>query len=115
MQFGYINKLQFSNNPFKTQSLAANPMNPFAGGAPSGGLGHANKVSFQNVLSNTVNQVNQMAMQPDQMLTEAVTNGTYDIHDVMMASAKAELAVSIAAQVTTKVVQAYDRILQIQV
>jgi len=46
---------------------------------------------------------------------EAMTTGSVDVHDVMIANAKSELVVNIAAQMTTKVIQAYDRILQIQI
>jgi len=38
-----------------------------------------------------------------------------DIHDVMTAMAKAELAVNIATTATGKVIQAYDKIMQIQI
>ncbi len=100
-------------------------------GTGSGGLaldktmlqGHVTKTagmdggpsSFKSVMFNTLNNVNAITAQPDQMMQEAITNGTYDVHDVMLASAKAELTVSMTAQVATKVIQAYDKILQIQV
>ena len=41
-------------------------------------------------------------------------NGNADIHDVMTAMAKAELGVTVATNITTKIVQAYDKIMQIQ-
>jgi flagellar hook-basal body complex protein FliE len=71
--------------------------------------------SFKEVMSNSVNSVNGVVTQPDALLKQAMTTGGVDVHDVMIANAKAELAVSLTAQFTTKVVQAYDRILQIQV
>lgn len=81
----------------------------------SPGLGAANGPSFKNVMMKTVEGLNDTLNRPDKMMVEAVTNGTYDVHDVMIAGAKAELAVTIASQITTKVVQAYDKILQIQI
>ena len=45
---------------------------------------------------------------------DAMTTGNVDVHDLMVANAKAELLVSVTTQVATKVVQAYDKILQIQ-
>ncbi|MBQ3818984.1 flagellar hook-basal body complex protein FliE, partial [bacterium] len=36
-------------------------------------------------------------------------------HDVMTAMAKSEIAVNVATQLTGKVIQAYDKIMQIQV
>ena len=41
-------------------------------------------------------------------------NGT-DIHDVITAINKADLTVTVATQITTKIVQAYEKITQIQV
>jgi flagellar hook-basal body complex protein FliE len=71
--------------------------------------------SFQNVMANMANNVNEVVQKPDALLKEAMTTGAVDIHDVMIANAKAELAVSLTSQFATKVIQAYDRILQIQV
>lgn len=71
--------------------------------------------SFGNVMTNLVSNLNETVAKPDEMMRESILHGTYDIHDVMLANAKADLAVNLTAQFTTKVVQAYDRILQIQV
>ena len=38
-----------------------------------------------------------------------------DIHDVINSINKAEISVTVATQVLTKIVQAYDKIMQIQV
>jgi flagellar hook-basal body complex protein FliE len=38
-----------------------------------------------------------------------------DIHDVMIASAKAEININVMTSVVGKVIQAYDKIMQIQV
>ena len=38
-----------------------------------------------------------------------------DIHDVMTAMAKSEISINVATQITGKVVNAYDRIMQISV
>jgi flagellar hook-basal body complex protein FliE len=71
--------------------------------------------NFTNVLMNTLQGVNETARKPDVLLKEAMTTGRVDIHDVMLANSKAELAVNMTSAVLTKVIQAYDRILQIQV
>ena len=42
-------------------------------------------------------------------------NKNVDIHDVMTAMAKSEVSVNVATQMVGKVIQAYDRIMQIQV
>lgn len=71
--------------------------------------------SFGNVMTNLVGNINGTLSKPDEMLRETVLHGTYDIHDVMLANSKADLAINLTSQFTTKVIQAYDRILQIQV
>ncbi len=112
MNNGYVPKLSL---PTRNPVSMGNTM--FSHG-PQGGissLGGDNQVSFKNVMLDTVGKVNETLAKPDTMLMETITNGTHDVHDVMLAGAKAELAVTITAQVTTKVVQAYDKILQIQV
>ncbi|HNW25927.1 MAG TPA: flagellar hook-basal body complex protein FliE [Candidatus Gastranaerophilaceae bacterium] len=72
--------------------------------------------SFKGVMSGLVENLNQEINAPDQLLKDAMSgNGDVDIHDVMTAMAKAELSVNVATQITTKVIQAYDKIMQIQV
>ena len=72
--------------------------------------------SFKNVMSGIANNLNTSMNAPDQLLKDAMSgNDNVDIHDVMTAMAKAEINVNIATQVTTKVIQAYDKIMQISV
>lgn len=72
-------------------------------------------VSFKDTLAEVVGSVNGTVQAPDEMMHAALTTGAYDVHDVMIANAKSELAVNITTQVATKVIQAYDKILQIQI
>jgi flagellar hook-basal body complex protein FliE len=130
-------------NPFQLTGLQSSP-NPFAMGKVGGyvpgtmlrgfvqqidaapglnphpvmGLGQTHSTqppNFRNVLMNTLGSVNEVAQKPDALLKDAMTTGSTDIHEVMIANTKAELAVSLAGQTVTKVIQAYDRILQIQI
>ena len=50
-------------------------------------------------------------------LAEDVMSGSknVDIHDVMTAMAKSEISINVATQITGKVIQAYDKVMQIQV
>lgn len=107
MNIGYIPKL----------SLAEGVSNPFQAGAmPKLQLdSDVKKPSFQDAIVNVLDHVNQASEVPEAMMHDAMTTGGVDVHDVMVANAKAELLVSITTQVATKVVQAYDKILQIQI
>lgn len=71
--------------------------------------------TFKDVMGGVVSNVNETLGAPDALMRQSMTGGTVDVHDVMIANAKAELAINVTAQVATKVVQAYDRILQIQI
>jgi flagellar hook-basal body complex protein FliE len=73
------------------------------------------EVSFQTLLGNTWNGVNAMTNQPDALLKQSLETGKVDVHEIMVAQAKAELAVNMTTGMVTKVIQAYDRILQIQI
>lgn len=72
--------------------------------------------NFKGVMSGLAQNLNQNLNAPDQLLKESMAgNSDVDIHDVMTAMAKAEISVNIATQVTSKVIQAYDKIMQISV
>jgi flagellar hook-basal body complex protein FliE len=88
---------------------------PLGGHISQTAFANPTQSSFQQVMMNTLGQVNAIAQKPDAMVREAMTTGNVDVHDVMIANAKAELTVNLASQMTTKVIQAYDRLLQIQV
>ena len=69
---------------------------------------------FKTVLSGLVENLNQTANAPDQVLNDAMT-GSADIHDVMSAIQKADIQVNIATTAVGKVLQAYEKISQIQI
>lgn len=71
---------------------------------------------FKQVMSGLVENLNTELNAPDNLLKDAMSGSkNVDIHDVMTAMAKSEIAINVATQITGKVIQAYDRITQIQV
>ena len=71
---------------------------------------------FSSVMSGLVENLNTTMEAPDNLLKDAMMgNQNVDIHDVMTAISKAELAVNITTTVTGKVIQAYDKIMQLQI
>ncbi len=71
---------------------------------------------FKQVMSGLVENLNTELNAPDNMLKDIMSGSkNVDIHDVMTAMAKSEISINVATQVTGKVIQAYDRIMQIQV
>lgn len=105
MPAGFTNSLESIPFAGKIQASA----NPFATADP------ASAPSFKNVMVNLLNQASEVEGLPGQLMTRAMTTGDVDVHDIMIANAKADLFLNVAVQSTTKVLQAYDRILQIQV
>ena len=80
------------------------------------GLEKAEATSFKGVMSDLVQNVNNEIAKPDALLADLMSGKpNVDVHDVMTAMAKAELGVSVATQITTKIINAYDRISQIQI
>ena len=79
-------------------------------------LQQTQKPDFKTVFSGLAQELNQSMEKPDALLADLVSGKpNVDIHDVMTAISKAELGLSISTQITTKVIQAYDRVSQIQV
>jgi flagellar hook-basal body complex protein FliE len=79
-------------------------------------LNQQDGVSFKNVLSGLVSNLNNDVEKPDQLLNQQMMgNSDVDIHDVMTAISKAELGVSLASQLTSKVVTAYNTVMNISI
>ncbi|MEI7474447.1 MAG: flagellar hook-basal body complex protein FliE [bacterium] len=71
--------------------------------------------SFKDVMSNMAVNLDKTVKAPDQIMQDALVGNNADIHDVMIAISKAELGLNVATQATTKVLQAYEKIMSIQV
>ena len=71
---------------------------------------------FKQVMSGLVEKFNADVNAPDGMLKDVMSgNDDVDIHDVMTAMAKAEININVATQITGKIIQTYDKIMQLQV
>ena len=71
---------------------------------------------FKSVMSGLVENMNTTMNAPDNMLKDVMMGSeNVDIHDVMVAMSKAEISVNIATTAVGKVIQAYDKIMQIQI
>lgn len=72
--------------------------------------------NFKQVFSGVVENLNTEMSAPDNLLKDVMAgNKNVDIHDVMAAMSKSEIAVNVATQMVGKVINAYDRISQISV
>ena len=88
-------------------------------GMPSARMNRVEEVGtadFSSVMSGLVENLNTTMEAPDNLLKDVMMgNENVDVHDVMTAMSKAELAISIATTATGKVIQAYDKIMQLQI
>lgn len=72
--------------------------------------------SFKNVLTGMISNLNNEISRPDDLLAQQMAGSQeVDIHDVMTAISKAELGVTMAAQMTSKVVSAYNTIMNLSI
>lgn len=72
------------------------------------------KGGFETILSGMVQNVNQTIEAPDALMEQAVL-GNADVHDVMAAISKSEIQVNLAASVTKKILQTYEKVMNIQI
>lgn len=70
--------------------------------------------SFKNVVNDLMNEINEVTNKPQAVANEAML-GRADIHDVMSAIAQSELTVQAATTITGKILQTYEKIMQIQI
>lgn len=75
----------------------------------------ANGTSFSQMLNNALNNVNAMQQTADQAGVQLAAGNTTDIHNVMIATEQASLAMDLAVQVRNKVVEAYQQMMQMQI
>jgi|GluameStandDraft_1065615.scaffolds.fasta_scaffold05818_3 flagellar hook-basal body complex protein FliE len=69
---------------------------------------------FKSVFSGLVENLNQELNAPDEITKDALA-GKADVHDVMAAIAKSEIQMNIATTTIGKVLQTYEKIMQIQI
>ena len=71
---------------------------------------------FKTVFSGLVENLNNEITAPDNLLKDVMQgNKNVDIHDVMIAMSKSEITVNLATQMVGKAINAYDRVMQINI
>ncbi len=71
--------------------------------------------SFSNLLSQAIDNVEETEAQAQTVNNGLLTGETDDIHTALIASQKAEIAVSLAVEVRNRVLEAYNNIMNMQV
>lgn len=71
---------------------------------------------FKAVFTGLVENLNQDIAKPDELLKQQMMgNENVDIHDVIVATNKAQIEVQMATNVASKIIQAYEKIMQISI
>lgn len=71
--------------------------------------------SFQGVLASALEEVNRLQLDAQAKTGVLVAGGDIELHEVMLAAQKAELALELTQTVRNKVVEAYQEIMRMQV
>lgn len=71
--------------------------------------------SFGDTITQMLGKANNIMAQPENLSIEAVKTGKVDIHEVMIALGKSEVAFKLITAMTQKVVGAFDKLTSMQV
>lgn len=73
------------------------------------------QTSFEDIFKNALNQVNELQVQADEYDKLFATGQVDNIHQVMIASEKAEIAMQFTLSIRNKILDAYKEIMRMQV
>ena len=80
-----------------------------------GGNGIGDGKSFGETLKDAIQEVNQLQKVSDQKMQDLATGRTDNIPEVMIAAEKADIALKLMVQVRSKIIDAYQEIMKMQV
>lgn len=83
--------------------------------AGPGGVSRAGASNFGEMVKQGLENVSNAEKQVDQVTQSMASGGPAEIHDLMAASAKAQIQVDLLVQVRNRAVEAYQEIMRIQV
>lgn len=107
-------------NMMKSQGYGEIPGAPQAGMMPGKLHGHVSfnqndNVTFSQTVANMISSANQTLGAPEQLTIEAVTTGNVDIHEVMIAMGKSEVAFKLITAVAQKGIGTFDKLTNMQI
>jgi flagellar hook-basal body complex protein FliE len=70
--------------------------------------------NFGSVLKNAINQVEELHGSAEQQVTDLLKGDRSDVHNVMIAVEKADIAFQLMMQVRNKIVSAYQEVSRMQ-
>jgi flagellar hook-basal body complex protein FliE len=100
-----MNNTITSGLPAFPSTLPTNPTTPSTPGAGGG---------FGDTLKDAIREVNDLSDNSNQKVTELVQGDRQDVHNVMIAVEKADIAFQLMMQVRNKIVNAYQEVSKLQ-
>ena len=74
----------------------------------------ATETSFSDVINEAITKVNDLQVESSKKTEDFINGVSDDIHSVIMAGSKADLALQMTLQVRNKVMEAYKEIMNMQ-
>lgn len=71
--------------------------------------------SFGNYLSDAISKTNDLIIQADDINNQFAAGNIDDIHKVLIATRKADIALNFTLQVRNKIIDAYNEIMRMQI
>jgi len=75
----------------------------------------SNSVSFGNMLTDSIKQVNRLQVEADSNINDLAAGKQTDIHRTMIAMEKASISFELLMQIRNKVISAYDKIMRMPI
>lgn len=99
-------------NPISSIPTFSNPQAP--GTTPSASEPNGTGGDFGSALKTAIHQVEQLHTDAEQQVTDLLKGDRGDVHNVMIAVEKADIAFQLMMQVRNKIVNAYQEISRLQ-
>ena len=74
-----------------------------------------NDISFSNILKDAIGNVNKLELEADNLTLKMAAGEIDNIHEVMIATQKAEISMRLLVEVRNKVLDAYREITRMQI
>lgn len=74
-----------------------------------------NNLSFSEMLKDSIQKVNQLQLESQNLNNQLVAGNIDNVHQVVIASQKAELALQFTLQVRNKILDAYNEIMRMSI
>jgi flagellar hook-basal body complex protein FliE len=100
-----MNNIVGSALPSFPGTIPTSPTTPGSSGTGGG---------FGDTLKDAINQVNDLSDSSSQKVSELVQGDRQDVHNVMIAVEKADIAFQLMMQVRNKIVNAYQEVSKLQ-